>query len=381
MKLFHNLIQNVKRQYTSLMTRLVVTKKEKVNIVLKKLIREYHSRLLLYVTCGKNIFVFETVTDENSGKQYYTNIWSIAAWAYIIEHYFNKIQVSNEVLSIHLSPLQRDALMTQSRTKFINDIQSLILELRKEGEKETMDNLYRKFRSIYIGDLSNQLESPSLDFFTRNIIQRELESHQNIQSYNSNLFRQGPFISFIPNWAQVLIDEMGHKEDMIFLKPFHEELEKLVDFKKDSLNVEDKLWMELMEEHGETLKGIKTIWNGLGPKKSEWTQQMIFILLWHIQPTSAEATYLQHVAMECTIKQDYRAFGMAVYFFLGKKDILKETFDKYSEDIERMDQIKGAIPIDKLWKEEKVPIDNSKIDLVWLMDYYLGRYDMMIEEI
>lgn len=72
---------------------------------------------------------------------------------------------------------------------------------------------------------------------------------------------------------------------------------------------------------------------------------------------------------------------MAVYFFLGKKDILKETFDKYSEDIERMDQIKGAIPIDKLWKEEKVPIDNSKIDLVWLMDYYLGRYDMMIEEI
>lgn len=363
------------------MTRLVVTKKEKVNIVLKKLIREYHSRLLLYVTCGKNIFVFETVTDENSGKQYYTNIWSIAAWAYIIEHYFNKIQVSNEVLSIHLAPLQRDALMTQSRTKFINDIQSLILELRKEGEKETMDNLYCKFRSIYIADLSNQLESPSLDFFTRNIIQRELEGHQNIQSNNSNLFRQGPFISFIPNWAQVLIDEMGHKEDMIFMKPFHEELEKLVDFKKDSLNVEDKLWMELMEEHGETLKGIKTIWNGLGPKKSEWTQQMIFILLWHIQPTSAEATYLQHVAMKCTIKQDYRAFGMAVYFFLGKKDILKETFDKFSEDIERMDQIKGAIPIDKLWKEEKVPIDNSKIDLVWLMDYYLGRYDMMIEEI
>ncbi len=124
MKLFHNLIQNVKRQYTSLMTRLVATKKEKVNIVLKKLIREYHSRLLMYVTCGKNIFVFETVTDENSGKQYYTNLWSIAAWAYIIEHYFNKMQVSNEVLSIHLSPLQRDALMTQSRTKFINDIQS-----------------------------------------------------------------------------------------------------------------------------------------------------------------------------------------------------------------------------------------------------------------
>ena len=74
MKLFHNLIQNVKRQYSSLMTRLVATKKEKVNIVLKKLIREYHSRLLMYVTCGNNIFVFETVTDENSGKQYYTNI-------------------------------------------------------------------------------------------------------------------------------------------------------------------------------------------------------------------------------------------------------------------------------------------------------------------
>lgn len=249
---------------------------------------------------GKILHIFDTVTDEQTQKKYYTKPQALDAWWYIVDYYY------------------------QNPWSGIAQIQAFVAWTLVNWEPNE-EQFYKMFHEIY-----NQ--NP--------YVKRKKEMMQNNDAMSH---QEWPDPTLLPARYSSMIDIRGHTDSPIFLTPFDAHLTLLLNIHESKRNMISLLSKSPMDtrtqafitENKETLLSWVPIINLIDafPQTHAYASKKssLITLLWHAKPSPQDIKYLEQLMKQALTSWDRKEFIIMLYkLIISHATWAPNTVDMYT---------------------------------------------------